>query len=130
MSMSHVTILLSPIPTRRFTTAPTRRRATAVAGRRVSGEISNMLDISRQYPVARRRRSPGDQSPSCPLNRPYPLGDWHYNRRYNRPSSADCSADRLAGMALKVSCRMSLKPKMAHVALSYLGVYGHAFIYI
>ena len=96
---------LRAIPTKRFRATPTSRLATAVAWRLVGGEISNMLDNSRQYKVARRWRSPGNQSPSCPLNRPYPLGNRRYNRRYNRPSSADCSAhcsaDRLVGMALK-----------------------------
>ena len=72
---------LRAIPTRRFTTTPTRRRATAVAERRVSGEISNMHDISWRSPFAQRWQSPGDQLPSCPINMPYPLG----NQRYNRP---------------------------------------------
>ena len=99
-----ITYLLRAIPTRRLTITPTRRRATAVAGRRVGGKISNMLDISRRSSVARRFWSPGDWSPSRPINRPYPLGNRWYNRRYNRPSSADCTADctadRLVGMAL------------------------------
>ena len=101
----NVSRALSPIPTRRLTTTPTDRRTTAVAGRLVGSEKSNMLDISRRYPVARRRQSPGDQSARCPINRPYPLGDRRYNRLYNRPSLADCTADciadRLVGMALK-----------------------------
>ena len=63
-----------------------------------------MLDISQRSPIARRRRSPSNQLPSCPINRPYPQGDRRYNQWYNRPSSADCTADHtkvtLVGMAL------------------------------
>ena len=70
------TAVLRSIPTRRLTPTPT--------GHRLGASVP--------------------QSPSCPLNRPYPLDDRRYNRRYNQPSSADCSADcstdRLVGMAL------------------------------
>ena len=81
--------LLRPIPTRRLTTTPTGRWPVLVTRRSVGGEISNMLDISRRSPVARPFWSPGDRSPSCPINRAYPQGD----RRHNQPSSADCAAD-------------------------------------
>ena len=93
---------LRPIPTRRLTPTPT--------GRQVGGEISNMFDISRRSPFSRRRRSPGDQLPSCPLNRPYPQGDRRYNRLYNRPSSADCSADCSADRQVGMALYAMLKP--------------------
>ena len=95
-----------PIPTRWLTTTPTGRRTMAIGRRPVSSEISNMFDKSQRSPIAQRRRSPSDQSPSWPLNRPYPLGDRRYNRHYNWPTtadcSADCSADRLVGMVYLV----------------------------
>ena len=81
----------------------------SATGRRLVGKILNILDLSQWSPVPRRRRSPGNQSPSYPIYRPYPLGDRRYNWRYNRRASADCTAnctpdcpaDRLVCMALK-----------------------------
>ena len=53
--------ILRPIPTRRW--------ALVVAGRPVGSEKSNMLDISRWSPIARRQPSPSD--------RPTNLGHTH-----------------------------------------------------
>ena len=74
-----------------MTNTLTDRGAMAIAWCSVGGEISNMLDIS--LPVAWRWQSLGDQLPSCPINRPYPQGDWQHNQWHDRPSVANCVTD-------------------------------------